>query len=243
MRAKPNPKVAVAYLRVSTDRQDLGPEAQRASIEAWASREGVTIVAWHEDLGVSGGAGIEDCPGLLAALDALPANGAGLLLVAKRDRLARDAMKAGFIHALVERTGARVVSAAGEGNGSDPTDILLRGIIDLFSQHEKLVIRARTKSALAVKRARGELTGSAPLGYRVVSRGERDPTTRRYTLAPVLEADPEEQRAVAMARDLRASGMSTEKIAAALTDAGIRPRSGGRWYRNQVCRMLARERQ
>ncbi len=46
-----NPLIAVAYLRVSTDEQRLGPEAQRASIEAWAKREGVAVVAWHADAG------------------------------------------------------------------------------------------------------------------------------------------------------------------------------------------------
>lgn len=37
-----DPKRAVAYLRVSTDEQRLGPEAQRAAIAAWGAREGVT---------------------------------------------------------------------------------------------------------------------------------------------------------------------------------------------------------
>ncbi len=36
-----SPLVAVAYIRVSKDDQKLGPEAQRAAVEAWAAREGV----------------------------------------------------------------------------------------------------------------------------------------------------------------------------------------------------------
>jgi hypothetical protein len=32
------PKVAIGYLRVSTDEQHLGPEAQRAELERWAER-------------------------------------------------------------------------------------------------------------------------------------------------------------------------------------------------------------
>jgi DNA invertase Pin-like site-specific DNA recombinase len=56
-------------LRASTDRQDLSPGAQRAAIERWAAGAGVAVVAWHEDLGVSGGTALEDRPGLLAALD------------------------------------------------------------------------------------------------------------------------------------------------------------------------------
>ncbi len=45
----------VAYARCSTDRQDLSPDAQRAAIQARAGREGVTIVAEHEDRDISGG--------------------------------------------------------------------------------------------------------------------------------------------------------------------------------------------
>src|SRR4051812_41386352 len=83
-------KVAIGYIRVSTTRQELGPEAQRASIEAWAAQRGVRIASWHEDRGVSGSAPIEARPGLLAAITAVREHRAGTLAVARRDRLARD---------------------------------------------------------------------------------------------------------------------------------------------------------
>jgi Resolvase, N terminal domain len=65
--AATDPKIAVAYVRVSTEDQNLGPEAQRASIEAWAGRHGVTVAAWFTDKGVSGGKAVEDRPALLEA--------------------------------------------------------------------------------------------------------------------------------------------------------------------------------
>jgi len=104
------PEIAVAYLRVSTEDQRLGPEAQRAAIEQWAKRENVTVVAWHTDQGVGGGSELEDRPGLLNALGDLRENRAGLLLVARRDRLARDVHVAIVIERAVGREGARVVS-------------------------------------------------------------------------------------------------------------------------------------
>ena len=64
---------AVAYLRVSTEEQHLGPEAQLAAIELWATRQGVTVVAVHRDLGVSGATPLADCKGLMAALEAAKA--------------------------------------------------------------------------------------------------------------------------------------------------------------------------
>src|SRR5580692_8132311 len=85
-----SPLVAVAYIRVSKDEQKLGPEAQRASIEAWAAREGVSVASWQVDQGVCSVTPIEGRPALLAALGALREYGAGVLVVAKRDRIARD---------------------------------------------------------------------------------------------------------------------------------------------------------
>src|SRR5579862_3564421 len=151
-----SPKVAVAYLRVSTEDQKLGPEAQRTSIEAWAAREGVSVASWHVDAGVSGAAALEARPALCAALAALREHGAGVLAVAKRDRVARDVVLAAMVERAAEGFGARVVSAAGEGNGDAPADQFMRTIVDGAAQYERALIRARTKAALAAKSARGE---------------------------------------------------------------------------------------
>ena len=83
-------RLAVAYLRASKDEQKLSPAAQRASIEAWAAREGIQVVAWCVDQGVSSVTPIDERPALGEALSAIQAHGAGVLAVAKRDRISRD---------------------------------------------------------------------------------------------------------------------------------------------------------
>jgi DNA invertase Pin-like site-specific DNA recombinase len=207
--------LAVAYLRVSTDEQHLGPEAQRAAIETWATREGVTVVAWHTDAGVSGAAEIAKRTGLLAALADLSTHRAGLLVVAKRDRLARDVMAAAMIERMSADAGARVVSAAGEGtDATDPAAMLMRRMVDAFAEYERAMIAARTRAALRVKIARGESTGEAPYGWRADADGK-------------LVPDVAEQAVVARVCALRASGLSIRAIVAALTAEGVRTRSGG----------------
>lgn len=212
-----DPRLAVAYLRVSTDEQHLGPEAQRAAIVAWAAREGVTVVAWHTDAGVSGAAEIAKRPALLAAVADLGVHRAGQFVVAKRDRLARDVMAAAMIERMAADAGARVVSAAGEGTDSDdandPTALLMRRMVDAFAEYERAVIAARTRAALAVKRARGESTGEAPYGWR--------------TAGTALVAHAAEQAVIVRVRALRASGLSIRAIVAALNAEGVRTRSGG----------------
>ena len=107
-----DPRRAVAYIRASKEEAKLGPEAQRSQLEAFAALENITIVAWHHDQGVSGGANIDDRPALVAALAALETEQAGALLVASPDRLARDRAIAALIERDVHKAGARVLSVA-----------------------------------------------------------------------------------------------------------------------------------
>jgi len=167
-----SPSLAVAYLRASKDEQKLSPETQRAAIEAWATREVVRVIAWRVDQGVTSVTPVEDPPALVRALGELRARRAGALVCAKRDRIARDAVLAATVERAVESAGAVLVSASGEGNGTTPTDMMVRGIVDVFAQYERGLIQIRTKAALAAKRARGEKTGGdVPYGYRVASDG------------------------------------------------------------------------
>src|SRR5437764_1306819 len=99
------------------------------------------------------------------------APGSDLLLVAKRDRLGRDVIEVAMIERLITKRGARIVSAAGEGTeNDDPSGILMRRLIDSFAEYERLIIRARTRAALAAKRRRGErISRFAPFGYQLAS--------------------------------------------------------------------------
>jgi DNA invertase Pin-like site-specific DNA recombinase len=116
-------RIAVAYLRASTDEQRLSPEAQRACIQAWAARERARVAAWYADIGVASIAPVADRPALRAALLSLvTTHRACLLVVARRDRIARDVELAAEIERAVTRAGARLVSAVGEGNGDSPAD-------------------------------------------------------------------------------------------------------------------------
>lgn len=227
--SKPAPRnVAVGYIRVSTDDQALGPEAQRAALEAWAARNGADLVAVFEDLGVSGAAALDRRPGLLAAVDALADHGAGVLVVAKRDRLARDTMAAAMIERLADRAGARIVSADGVGDGDGPESLLMRRIVDAFAEYERALIRGRTRAALAAKKARGERAGEVPFGSRVAVDGR------------TLEADAGEGAVVDAVRELRAAGLSIRGIAAELDRRGFRSRSGKALAATQVARILER---
>lgn len=217
--------VGVGYLRVSTTEQHLGTDAQRRAIESWAERNGVRVVAWHEDHGVSGAAPIADRPGLLAALHALREHGAGVLVVGKRDRAARDLAVGAAIDSAVSLAGARLCSADGS-NGDDDSDALKRDLDAVLASHERRLIRSRTRAALAVKRSRGERVGSIPFGFACGADGVH--------LVPV-EA---EQTTIATAREL-AHGRSLRAVASELAARGMLSRTGRPFAASQISRMVA----
>jgi len=215
---------AIGYVRVSTDKQDLGPEAQRVELERWCKANGAELESVHQDLGVSGGAQLDKRPGLLAAIDALTKG--SILLIAKRDRLARDPIVSAMAERLAMRKGASVVSCDGAGNGDDPTSVLMRRIIDAFAEYERLLIGARTKAALAVKRKRGEAWNHTPFGYR----------REGNALIP----DPDAQEAIRLIHELRAGGMSYRAIAGELVRRGVPTQRGGKWEAMTVRKVALR---
>ena len=161
-KGKTDPQRVIGYVRVSNGDQQLGPEAQRVALEQWCAAHGGQLVLTCTDRGVSGGAALDQRPGLLAALAAIKKLAAGVLLVAKRDRLARDTLVAAMVERLVERAGARVCTADGMAAGDGPEPLLMRRIVDAFAEYERLTIQARTKAALAVKRSRRERISREP---------------------------------------------------------------------------------
>lgn len=218
---------AVAYVRVSTEEQKLGPEAQKAAISDWASRNGVEIVAWFEDLGISGSVGLENRPGLAAALAGLRSFGAGRLLVAKRDRIARDVGLAIAVEKAAASLGGAVWSIDGTGNGTGDADAFLRRVIDAAAEYERALIRSRTKAALGALRASGKRAGTVPFGFVADAEGR---------LAPC----PTEGATVARIEALRASGASQVAMVATLASEGHVGRTGRPLSRMQVQRILAR---
>jgi DNA invertase Pin-like site-specific DNA recombinase len=201
--------IAVAYIRTSRDerQQRMSPQAQRDAITAWATREGATLAAWYEERLCSVTA-VDGRAALTAALAAIRPSGATVLVVAKRDRIARDVVLAAVVERAVASRGARLVSAAGEGDGATAAAGLQRGIVDLFAQYERDVLRERTRAALAAKRARGEMTGRPRYGEQLGEDGVH------------VEPCAVEQETIERARALHAAGQSLRAIAAALASAG-----------------------
>lgn len=140
----------VAYYRVSTKRQGLGIDAQRARVHAAAAESGAEIIAEIEEK-ESGKE--KNRPELNRALAEARRHGA-TIVVAKHDRLSRDLS---FAAELVFKSGLKfeILNLAPEAM----TDPLMFGVYFGLAAREAQLISERTKAALAALSAKGVKLG------------------------------------------------------------------------------------
>jgi DNA invertase Pin-like site-specific DNA recombinase len=158
----------VSYLRVSTDKQGqsgLGIEAQRKAVTDFLNGGNWKLVA--EFVETESGAH-DDRPKLAAAMALARAHGA-TLLIAKIDRLSRDAA---FLLGL-QKAGVKFLAA-----DMPEANEMVVGIMAVVAQAERKMISARTKAALAAAKARGVKLGGFR-GRAGTQKNVRQPAGRR----------------------------------------------------------------
>lgn len=213
---------AVIYTRTSTGEQLLGHDGQRLECERMAAALGLEVVAVYSEH-VSGSVSPMERELFSLALNRLERG--DVLLVWKRDRLGRDMADNAIAEREIGRRGARLASGDVRDDG-DAASVLMKGVCDMFAQHERALIRQRTRAALSAKRARGEALGNVPLGYQRGADG-------------LLEPDDVEAANIAQVRARRAEGVSLEALASWCQERGIVTRSGaapGRRVLGSWCR-------
>ena len=160
-REKSTSPKAIAYMRTSSA-ANVGADKdseqrQRAAIEAYASRNGITIVDWFYDSAVSGGDPVADRPGFQAMLERIAGNGVHTILVETANRFARDLMVQEVGYTMLTGLGVSLVASdSPEAFLSDtPTAVLIRQILGAVAQFDKAMTVAKLKGARDRKRATG----------------------------------------------------------------------------------------
>jgi DNA invertase Pin-like site-specific DNA recombinase len=218
---------AVAYYRVSTARQGksgLGIEAQKAAIHRFAEAEGIEVLAEHVEVETGKGAdALERRPELAAAL-AQARKVKCPVLVAKLDRLSRDVH---FISGLMAHRVPFVVAEL----GADADPFMLH-LYAALAEKERALISARTKAALAAKKAQGVKLGNPRAAEAAV----------KAHAANRAGADQFATNVLPIVREIQASGLtSLRDIAGALNARGIRTARGGAWHSSTVRNLLMRD--
>jgi len=216
----------VAYYRVSTAQQGrsgLGLDAQRGAVRVFLAGSGGDLA--QEFTEVESGKHA-DRPQLARALDACRLTG-GVLVIAKLDRLSRDA------HFLLGLEKAGVEFVAADMPNANRLTVRLMAVI---AQEEREMISARTKAALAAAKAKGRKLGGNRGGPKVDSsqgRAARSRTADNYA----RQVGPIALQAWQGADLIKGS---YGRAAAELTALGICTPRGGKWTRAAVRSLIQR---
>jgi DNA invertase Pin-like site-specific DNA recombinase len=215
---------AFAYLRVSGKGQVEGDgfTRQLEAIKKYAAPAGLHIAKVYREEGVSGTFDWTDRPAFTEMMTALLANGTRTVLIEALHRLARDLMVQEIIVADFRRKGITLISVAEPDLCSDdPSRVLMRQIWGAFAQYDKSTTVLKLRGARVRARATyGTCEGRKPYG------SHPDHPAEEYTIERILS--------------LRAAGMTMDKIAETLNDAGHKPRSGAKWHGSSVRNVLLR---
>jgi DNA invertase Pin-like site-specific DNA recombinase len=217
---------AVSYLRVSTGKQGrsgLGLEAQRQAVQEYLSSSGGVLLQEFQE--VESGRR-SDRPQLSQALSLCRLRKA-ILVVAKIDRLARDAH---FLLGL-QRAGVEFVACDLPG-----ANRLTVGILAMVAEEEARLTSARTRAALAAAKQRG------------VKLGRPNLTDRIRKLGTKASAEVRSEQSRQWAEDMRphlhdligTDRPSLRAIADRLNEVGLPTPRGGTWQATQVLRLLGR---
>ncbi len=222
-------KNAVGYVRVSTSDQaghGYGLDAQRTAIEAHAVARGWHVIAIHADEGVSGTIGVDQRPGLSAAIDDVTSGRADALVVKELSRIGRIPAACVAVFAALDRVHATFASIAEPALGSE----LLRGLFTGMAADERMRILERTSHGRIEKAKRGGIVGRPPYGYQIAD------ARTGHTRFIVDEAE-----AVIVRRifQTRRDGRTFRAIADSLNADGVPSPSGrGAWSASRICQMV-----
>lgn len=142
-------KKIIAYYRVSTKRQGLGLEAQRAAVMEYAAANNLTIV---DEVSEKESGKEDERPGLNLAI-AKARKERAALVVAKVDRISRDIS---FAAKIFFKSGLKVVALNLPAEASEP---IIFSVYFGLAQQEAKMISERTKAALKARKEQGVKLG------------------------------------------------------------------------------------
>jgi DNA invertase Pin-like site-specific DNA recombinase len=237
------------YIRVSTDKQALSPEAQRRTIEETAKRMDRQIDGWFQDAPVQNADGSwnDAASGKIP----LPERKAGkelcdrlrkgdLLIVARVDRAFRRLSDCVLMLDRWERVGIGLVLCDFPmiSDLSNPWGKAMVQMVAIFAEIERKLISQRTKEGLGVRKRKGQATNQFP-GYGFKWEKKWDPDAGKRVKTRV--ANPEERQTMQQIVKWRLDGYGWDAITEHLRVHGVTTKTGTRWSRSRVIRAFQAE--
>ncbi|WP_284990862.1 MULTISPECIES: recombinase family protein [unclassified Arthrobacter] len=200
----------VGYIRVSTSKQDIGPEVQIAALEAEAKRNGWALTIYRED--AASAQSLKNRPVLARALADLKGGSFDALAVSKLDRLSRSVADfAGMLETANRQRWALICLDLGIDT-STITGAAMAQVTCTFAEMERKKIAERTRDGMAkIKTTTGKHMG-------------RPSSLPAATVRQIVSE--------------RENGASLAGIARSLNEGAVPTAAGGKWYASTVRQVL-----
>lgn len=211
----------LARTRISRSTEEsTSIERQRELIENWARDNDHEIVAWAEDIDVSGSVSPFDAPGLGPYLKEPLSEEWDILVAWKLDRLARNSINTHKLFAWIVEQDKTLVSISENIDLGTWVGRMVASVIAGVAEGELEAIRERTKASKKKMREQGRwFGGRPPYGYQPVKLGGEWK----------LEKNPEEQKVIQKIFKMALDGVSSSAIANWLNNEKIPTGSESRW--------------
>ena len=170
----PEPHIAAAYVRVSTDDQmELSPDSQMEKIREYAVKNGLLLLSeyiFHDD-GISGRAA-EKRPGFqqMIATAKDPSHPFDVIIVWKFSRFARNQEESIFYKSILRSKCKVDVVSVSEPLIAGPFGSLIERIIEWMDEFYSVRLAEEVKRSMTVNAKNGTLQSTPSFGYRVENR-------------------------------------------------------------------------
>jgi site-specific DNA recombinase len=208
---------AIAYTRVSTDRQareNLSLDGQEKQIRDYCKASGIELVDLFTDAGES--AKTAERPELLKSLEFCRKGEIDLYIVWKLDRFSRNTADHSSMRVLLSKMGVALRSVT-EPIDESPTGNLMATILSGFSQFDNEVRGQRSAEGVKRRIEEGGWPHAAPLGYSNVRDVLGRPTIQINETGLILGD---------FIRDFLKGGMSVQQLHNTISEHGIVSKKG-----------------
>jgi len=207
----------IGYIRVSTEKQNYGLDAQLNLINNYVKNKG-DLITYYQDK-ISGK--VDSRSGLNKALEHCKKTNS-TLLIAKLDRLSRNVV---FLFQ-IKNSGVDIACC-----DLPELNTLTLGIFATMAQHERELISKRTKEGLAAAKMKGKIIGRKKGYIR-----DHEITGKIATAKKIKSLATNEKTAKAI-KHFKSKGLSNYAIAKELNQLGFTASRGGKLQAVQIERM------
>lgn len=217
---------ALGYIRVSTEEQaehGVSLDAQRERLTSYCKLYNIELAEVVVDAGYS--AKNLNRPGMQRILGMIRKREVGAIVTVKLDRLTRSVRDLADLVEIANKHEVALVSVQEHLDTSSAAGRMILNMLSTVSQWEREAIGERTATALQYKKRSGQrYSREAPYGFE--------------HLAGAIVPNETEQAIVDLIGQLRAMERGYTYIASYLNENGYTTRSGGKWFAQQVKRVV-----